>query len=91
MAERIALHHHERWDGAGYPRGLKGDEIAMEGRILAVVDVFDALTHARPYKEPWNVNDALSEIESQKGRQFDPMVVEGFLDIPVPELQRVCA
>ncbi|HEX8550747.1 MAG TPA: HD-GYP domain-containing protein, partial [Abditibacteriaceae bacterium] len=91
MAERIALHHHERWDGMGYPRGLKGDEIPMEGRILAVVDVFDALTHERPYKQAWSVEEALAEIEIQKGRQFDPLVVEAFLDLSRADLESICA
>jgi putative two-component system response regulator len=78
MAEEIALTHHERWDGTGYPRGLKGEEIPLSGRIVAVVDVFDALTHDRPYKEAWTFEEAVSEIRRQGGRQFDPRVVEVF-------------
>lgn len=79
LAEEIALSHHERWDGSGYPGGLADDGIPLSGRIVTVVDVFDALTHARPYKVAWHVEDALAEIESQSGRQFDPTVVSAFL------------
>jgi putative two-component system response regulator len=78
-AECIALTHHERWDGTGYPQGLRGEEIPIEGRIVAVVDVFDALTHERPYKRAWKVGEALDEIKRQSGLQFDPRVVEAFL------------
>lgn len=81
MAERIAGAHHERWDGTGYPRQLAGEQIPLEGRILAVADVFDALTHDRPYKTAWLVADAVAEIVAQAGRQFDPRVVEGFLTL----------
>jgi putative two-component system response regulator len=81
LAEEIALSHHERWDGKGYPNGLAGDAIPLSGRIVAVADVFDALTHQRPYKHAWTVRDALSEIESQSGTQFDPNVVEVLLRI----------
>ena len=86
LAERIALSHHERWDGNGYPQGLKGEEIAIEGRILAVVDVFDALTHERPYKKAWAVEDALAEITRCEGAQFDPEIVQAFLQLPHHEL-----
>lgn len=79
LAEVIALTHHERWDGTGYPQGLCGEEIPLEGRILAIVDVFDALTHERPYKKAWLIKEALAEIQSQSGRQFDPCVVKAFL------------
>ena len=78
MAQTIAYTHHERWDGQGYPSGLKGEETPIEGRILAVVDVFDALTTTRPYKEAWTAEQALLEIESQAERQFDPNVVRAF-------------
>jgi putative two-component system response regulator len=74
-AEQIALTHHERWDGRGYLHGLKGDDIPLVSRIVAVADVFDALTHRRPYKEPWPVNSALDEIQRLQGQQFDPEVV----------------
>lgn len=77
-AEEVALNHHERWDGHGYPNGLAGDEIPLPARIVAVVDVFDALTHERPYKPAWRVEDAIDEISGQAGRQFDPAVVHAF-------------
>ena len=86
LAERIALTHHERWDGKGYPNGLCGEEIPREGRILAVVDVFDALTHERPYKKAWPVEDALVEIKRCVATQFDPAVVTAFLTLPHHEL-----
>lgn len=81
MAERIAGSHHERWDGRGYPKGLAGEDIPLEGRILAVADVFDALTHHRPYKQAWPAADAVTEIRRQSGYQFDPRVVEAFLTL----------
>jgi putative two-component system response regulator len=86
MAERIALTHHEHWDGSGYPQGLKGEEIPIEARILAVADVFDALTHERPYKPAWAARDAVEEITRQSGMHFDPRVVEAFLNLPHEEL-----
>ncbi|MEX0893295.1 MAG: HD domain-containing phosphohydrolase [Gemmatimonadota bacterium] len=81
MAESIALTHHERWDGTGYPRGLRGEEIPLEGRIVAVADVFDALTHVRPYKAAWSRKRALAEITAQRGRQFDPRIVDVLLEL----------
>jgi putative nucleotidyltransferase with HDIG domain len=86
MAALVARTHHERWDGSGYPAGLAADAIPLVGRIVAVADVFDALTHARPYKGAWPVADALAEIRSQRGRQFDPAVVDAFVAaMPDPE------
>ena len=82
LASAIALTHHERWDGTGYPHRLAGEQIPIEGRILAVADVFDALTHERPYKQAWPVDEAIAEIERQSGRQFDPRVVDVFLSLP---------
>ena len=79
LAENISLSHHERYDGRGYPQQLKGEAIPMASRIVAVSDVLDALTHARPYKPAWPVTEALSEIASQSGRQFDADVVEACL------------
>lgn len=79
LAEEIALTHHERWDGTGYPRGLRGEEIPLSGRIVAVADVFDALTHARPYKAAWPLERALDEMRRQRGHQFDPDVVGALL------------
>jgi putative two-component system response regulator len=77
-AERVALTHHERWDGQGYPRGLSGEQIPLIGRIAAVADVFDALTHDRPYKHAWPVEESVDEIVCERGRQFDPSVVKAF-------------
>lgn len=81
MAEEIAATHHERWDGKGYGSGLSGDNIPIAGRIVAVADVFDALTHARPYKGAWSPEEAAGEIREQRGRQFDPSVVDAFIDV----------
>jgi len=89
MAERITLSHHERWDGSGYPYGLKGDAIDIEGRIVAIVDVFDALTHVRPYKAAWPLEKALAEIEDQRGSHFDPEIADAFLALPHEELAQV--
>jgi PAS domain S-box-containing protein len=79
LAEEIARSHHERWDGAGYPHGLAGEAIPLSGRIVAVADVFDALTNARPYKPAWSREAALAEIAAGAGSHFDPRVVEAFL------------
>jgi response regulator RpfG family c-di-GMP phosphodiesterase len=81
MAETIALTHHERWDGSGYPHGLAGEGIPLIGRIVSVADVFDALTSERPYKQPWSTMDARAEIESESGSQFDPEVVAAFVQL----------
>lgn len=81
LAYQIACTHQERWDGSGYPRGLRGEEIPRVGRIVAVADVFDALTHERPYKTAWSEQSAIDEIARQSGRQFDPAVVEAFLQM----------
>jgi putative two-component system response regulator len=84
MAEEIALTHHERWDGAGYPRGLAGEDIPLSGRIVAVADVFDALVHERPYKRAWTVEEAVTEIAEQSGKQFDPEIVQAMLSLMDP-------
>lgn len=81
LAEQIALSHHERWDGFGYPQQRRGEEIPLAGRIVAVADVFDALTHERPYKRAWPVEHAVAEILSQKARQFDPRVIDVFASL----------
>ncbi|MBE2316546.1 CHASE2 domain-containing protein [Solirubrobacter sp. CPCC 204708] len=81
VAELIVDTHHERWDGTGYPNGLKGEEIALEGRIAAVCDVFDALTHERPYKQAWTVEHACQEIERLRGSHFDPAVADALLRV----------
>jgi HD-GYP domain-containing protein (c-di-GMP phosphodiesterase class II) len=75
MAELIAFTHHERWDGSGYPRGLRGEAIPVVGRIAAVCDVFDALISARPYKRAWPIDEALGELERQAGETLDPAMV----------------
>ena len=80
-ARSIALCHHERFDGTGYPHKLRGEDIPLPGRIVAVADVFDALTNERPYKKAWPVEEARAEIQSKAGTQFDPMVVEAFLSL----------
>jgi putative two-component system response regulator len=77
MAEVVAASHHERWDGSGYPRGLAGEDIPLHGRLVAVADVFDALTHARPYKDAMPVEVALEEMEAMRG-SFDPRVKAAF-------------
>lgn len=79
MASEIALYHHEHWNGRGYQAGLRGEAIPLSARIVSVVDVFDSLTHRRPYKEAWPREDALAEIAAQAGVKFDPRVVATFL------------
>ncbi len=81
LAETIALTHHEKWDGSGYPKGLKGMEIPVCGRITAIADVFDALTSRRPYKEPFSEDKSLSIIKEGRGRHFDPDVTDAFFAI----------
>ncbi|MGH7460254.1 MAG: HD domain-containing phosphohydrolase [Longimicrobiales bacterium] len=81
LAEEIALTHHERWDGMGYPRGLAGEDIPLAGRIVAVADTFDALVHPRPYKPAWPIVEALAEIRCQSGRRFDPSVAEALFRV----------
>lgn len=81
LGEIIALTHHEWWDGSGYPNGLKGEEIPLEGRIIAVADVFDALTTKRPYKEPFPLDLSFRIIADNRGRQFDPKIVDAFFSI----------
>ena len=79
MARDIALTHHEKWDGSGYPNGLIGEDIPMAGRIAALADVFDALTSVRPYKKAWSVEAAVELIKENSGKHFDPVLVELFL------------
>ncbi|MDH5391592.1 MAG: response regulator [Gammaproteobacteria bacterium] len=79
MAGSIALSHHEHWDGKGYPKGLQGESIPVEGRITALSDVFDALTTIRPYKKAWAVDEAVDYIKKKAGLQFDPRLVEVFI------------
>ncbi len=88
MAHCVALTHHEKWDGSGYPRGLQGADIPVEGRIVAIADVFDALTSERPYKAAWTVEAALEMITAQAGHHFDPELVSLFL-ARMPEILAV--
>jgi HD-GYP domain-containing protein (c-di-GMP phosphodiesterase class II) len=83
MAEQIALSHHERWDGSGYPEGLKGDDIPLAARICAVCDVFDALLSPRPYKDAWPLRDVMIELASLRGTHLDPALVDAFLPLAV--------
>jgi HD-GYP domain-containing protein (c-di-GMP phosphodiesterase class II) len=81
-AARIVLEHHECWDGSGYPNGLRGEDIAIGARILAVVDAFDAMISDRPYRRGRSYTEALREIEKFSGTQFDPMIVDAFRHVP---------
>jgi HD-GYP domain-containing protein (c-di-GMP phosphodiesterase class II) len=81
LAAQIALYHHERWDGSGYPSGVSGSQIPLAARICAICDVFDALTSRRPYKEPWTAADAMAEIQRGAGAHFDPKLVDEFLRV----------
>ena len=81
LAEVIALTHHEKWDGSGYPKGLKGKKIPLAGRIVAIADVFDALVSRRPYKEPFSVEKSFGIIRDSRGNHFDPDVVDAFFAI----------
>jgi putative two-component system response regulator len=80
-AHDIALGHHEKWDGSGYPFGRRGEEIPLDARIVAVADVFDALTSVRPYKPAWTAEQALALLRDQAGAHFEPRLVEAFLDL----------
>jgi response regulator RpfG family c-di-GMP phosphodiesterase len=79
MSADIARHHHERFDGGGYPLGLRGEDIPLSARIVAIADVWDALLAARPYKKPWNEEAAIDLLRSGAGTQFDPILVDAFL------------
>jgi putative nucleotidyltransferase with HDIG domain len=87
----IPYAHHEKWDGSGYPRGLKGENIPLPARIFAVIDVYDALTSDRPYRQAWTIEKALDEIKAQTGRHFDPAVVEAFFALLATEEGREIA
>jgi len=78
MAADIALTHHERWNGSGYPQALRGEQIPLAGRIAAVADVFDALTSVRPYKTAWTLGNAFNYLHDQAGEQFDPSCIAAF-------------
>jgi len=87
IAEEIALGHHEKFDGTGYPNRLKGNLIPITARIVALADVFDALTHVRCYKPAWTIDDSLREIASQRGKHFDPDLTDLFLNL-VPDMMK---
>lgn len=89
-AGEIALSHHEKWDGSGYPNGLSGEDIPLSGRIAALADVFDALTSVRPYKKAWTVEAAVDLIKETSGSHFDPALVTVFLQ-QLPEILTICA
>lgn len=88
MARRIALGHHEKWDGSGYPQGLVGEDIPIEARIVAIADVFDALTSERPYKHAWPVEEAVALIRRESGHHFDPRLVDIFI-AHLPEMLEI--
>ena len=89
-ARIVALTHHEKWDGSGYPRGLAGEKIPLVGRIVAIADVFDALTSERPYKQAWPVEEAIDFLQKQSGSHFDPRLVALFI-AKLPEVMQVRA
>ena len=88
MARDIALSHHEKWDGSGYPNGLAGEAIPQAGRIAALADVFDALTSERPYKKAWSVEAAVNLIKENRGKHFDPILVDVFIQ-NLPDIQQI--
>ncbi|MEN8178357.1 MAG: HD domain-containing phosphohydrolase [Pseudomonadota bacterium] len=90
LAAEVALYHHEKWDGSGYPQGLSGEAIPESARIVAIADVFDALTMRRPYKEPWCVEKAIANLQQDAGTHFDPKLVRQFMDI-TPEILQIKA
>jgi putative two-component system response regulator len=90
LASSIALTHHEKWDGSGYPGGLQGEDIPVHGRIVALADVFDALTSRRPYKDPWTLDRTLAFLQEQAARHFDPRLVDLFLTC-IPEVSKIMA
>ena len=92
LAKIVAYEHHERWDGKGYPRGLKGKEISIYGRITAVADVFDALTQKRIYKESWKIDKVLDYFKQESGKQFEPVLVDLLLENidKIKEISKEC-
>ena len=90
MAAEIALSHHERWDGSGYPRNLEKEQIPQSARVVAIADVFDALTMKRPYKEPWSFENSMAEIQKSAGTHLDPGLVGLFLDME-PKIRQIKA
>lgn len=90
-ALRAILHHHEHWDGTGYPNALEGENIPLEARILSVCDVYDTLLSQRPYSRAWGIDSTLEELRKNSGTQFDPAVVEAFLDRALGKLTLAAA
>ena len=88
MARDIAISHHEKWDGSGYPNGLSNDEIPVTGRMAAVADVFDALTSERVYKKAWSLEETMAMIRNNSGKHFDPQLVEALSD-NLPEVLEI--
>jgi putative two-component system response regulator len=88
LARSVALSHHEKWDGSGYPNGLKGEEIPLAGRIVAIADVFDALTSERPYKKAWSVEEAVAHMNASSGTHFEPELIECFNQV-LPEILEI--
>ncbi len=88
MAAEVAQNHHEKWDGSGYPRAIAGEDIPFTGRIVAVADVFDALTTERPYKKAWSVEDAIEFLKEQRGQHFEEKLVDLFIEI-LPDILNV--
>jgi putative two-component system response regulator len=88
MAHEIALTHHEKWDGNGYPNGLAGESIPQSGRITALTDVFDALTSSRSYKKAWTLESAVSFIQENSGKHFDPRLVDAFMRV-LPDIIKI--
>lgn len=88
LAEEIALTHHEKWDGSGYPNGLASDEIPISGRITAICDVFDALLSERPYKKAWSLEKVIKEMKDQRGLHFDPSLIDSFFAI-LPDILKI--
>lgn len=88
MAAEIAQNHHEKWDGSGYPCGLAGEDIPLTGRVVAVADVFDALTTERPYKKAWPIEEAVEFLKEQSGKHFEPELIVCFIDI-LPDILQV--
>ncbi len=88
MAKEIALTHHEKWDGTGYPNGLSKDNIPLSGRICGLCDVFDALTSNRPYKNSWSFDDTVEEIKRLEGTHFDPELIKSFEEV-LPKFKHI--
>ncbi|PWI33222.1 two-component system response regulator [Vibrio albus] len=88
LAKEVALYHHEKWDGSGYPNGIAGDAIPLSARIVAIADVFDALTSQRPYKDAWSIEKSIEYIQRQSGKHFDPALVPLFLEC-MPNIEAI--